>query len=325
MSCFHPIDAWICGINPETGKKILTFSYDPYHENRELIQIPCGKCIGCRLDYSREWANRCMLELGYHESSYFVTLTYDDVHVPISYYADKETGEALPAMTLRKRDYQLFMKRLRKRFSDQHIRFYACGEYGGKTHRPHYHAILFGLKLDDLVLYKSSLRGDRYYNSASFNSCWQDHDGLQIGHCVIGEVTWNSCAYVARYVTKKLNGSMSGVYKEFNIEPEFVLMSRRPGIARQYFEDHPDLYEYDYISLSTDDGGRKIYPPRYYDKLFEVVHPDQMAEIKERRKDVAIKSMEAKLAKTSLDIWHQLVVEEDNLSAKIKSLRRDIV
>ena len=89
----------------------------------EFIEIPCGKCSGCRLQRSREWANRCMLELEYHMSSYFVTLTYDDAHVPIHYYSDPETGEALPSMSLVKRDFQLFMKRLRKKFGEG-IRFF---------------------------------------------------------------------------------------------------------------------------------------------------------------------------------------------------------
>lgn len=104
-----------------------------------------------------------MLELQYHDSSYFVTLTYDDLHVPKSYYPDPETGEAHTSFTLCKRDFQLWMKRLRKKFSDDKIRFFACGEYGGQTKRPHYHVIVFGLHLNDLVKYKTVQEGDSYY------------------------------------------------------------------------------------------------------------------------------------------------------------------
>lgn len=325
MSCYHPIDAWVCGINPETGKKILTFRYDPYHEERENIQLPCGQCIGCRIDYSRQWAARCMLELEYHKSAYFVTLTYDDLHVPVSYYADMSTGEAMPAMTLRKRDFQLWMKRLRKVFSDQKIRFFGCGEYGGKTLRPHYHAILFGLELDDLVKYKSSFNGDLYYNSESFNKSWLDKDGNVKGFCVIGNVTWESCAYVARYVTKKLTGFYANTYDTFNIEPPFLLMSRKPGIGREYFDDHPEIYQFDYINITTEKGGKKIYPPRYYDKLFAEMHPTEFEEIKDKRKDMAIKAQNAKLSRTSLDIYKQLQVDERNMNAKLKALRRDVI
>ena len=140
---------------------------------KEILQVPCGQCIGCRIDRSRQWANRCMLELQYHDSAYFVTLTYDDLHVPKAYYPDPDTGEAHQSLTLCKRDFQLWMKRLRKRFSDDKIRFFACGEYGGSTHRPHYHAIVFGLHLDDLVKYKTVQEGDgyyTYYNSDSLQS-----------------------------------------------------------------------------------------------------------------------------------------------------------
>ena len=133
MPCYHPLKAFVLG--EKDGKRLLKVtSYEVDHLERagegfacmrsppigrpgdvtEFIEIPCGKCSGCRLQRSREWANRCMLELEYHKSSYFVTLTYDDAHVPIHYYSDPETGEALPSMSLVKRDFQLFMKRLRK-------------------------------------------------------------------------------------------------------------------------------------------------------------------------------------------------------------------
>ena len=135
---------------------------DPYWKD-QLIQIPCGKCIGCRLEYSRQWANRCMLELQYHDSAYFVTLTYNEEHVP-------RTG-LHGEMSLRKRDFQLFMKRLRKKYSDDRIRFYAAGEYGTTTQRPHYHAILFGLHLDDLQVYKSK-DSYKYFTSPGLQRVW---------------------------------------------------------------------------------------------------------------------------------------------------------
>ena len=175
MSCYHPLKAFdissVEGLtkNNKTNYKIC--SYDVNHleliNNKlvpfsdefrsancarylaDFIEIPCGKCIGCRLDYSRDWANRMMLEASYHEQNYFITLTYDDLHVPKSYYPCPETGEALPSLTLSKRDVQLFLKRLRK-LTGQQFRYYLCGEYGSTTHRPHYHLIVFGLVLDDL-------------------------------------------------------------------------------------------------------------------------------------------------------------------------------
>jgi len=182
VACYHPLMGVPIGIRPDTGK--MQYSIRPYNEkafNDEIlksspmgppVQIPCGQCIGCRLAYSRQWANRCMLELEYHDSAYFVTLTYDEAHVPKHYYPDPETGEALPSMSLCKRDFQLFMKRLRKAFPDDKIRFFAAGEYGTKTFRPHYHAIIFGLHLDDLVYYKRGEGSFAYYNSPSLQKCW---------------------------------------------------------------------------------------------------------------------------------------------------------
>lgn len=337
MPCYHPLKAFVLG--EKDGKRLLKVtSYDVDHLERsgegfaccthpaygrpgdvtEFIEIPCGKCSGCRLQRSREWANRCMLELEYHKSSYFVTLTYDEAHVPIHYYSDPETGEALPSMSLVKRDFQLFMKRLRKKFGEG-IRFFASGEYGSQTFRPHYHAIIFGLELDDLVPYKRSAQGFQYFNSASLQEVWPN------GFAVVAPVTWETCAYTARYVMKKLTGSEAEFYENFNIVPEFSLMSRKPGIARQYYEDHPDLYEHEFINISTEKGGRKFRPPKYYDKLFDLDCPEESAKLKAVRQKMAAEAQKAKLQKTTLSYLEQLAVEERNQLARIKSLKRSCI
>lgn len=326
MSCFHPQTAVVLGTNKQTGKKILKFlgQSGPFnYAGKEVVQVPCGQCIGCRIDRSREWANRCMLELQYHDSAYFVTLTYDDFHVPKSFYPDPETGEAHTSFTLCKRDFQLWMKRLRKKFSDDKIRFFACGEYGGETKRPHYHAIVFGLHLSDLVKYKTVREGDSYYtyyNSESIQETWPN------GFVVVGEVTWESCAYVARYVTKKLTGNMAEFYEKFNLVPEFSDMSRRPGIARQYYDDHgKEIYDNAYINVSTPKGGRKFKPPHYFDRLFDVDSPGSLDELKERRKRSAQAVLEGKMKRTNLNPDEILKVEESAFQNKTKKLRRNIV
>lgn len=329
MSCYHPLRAIATDSKTVNGKTVYQFlgpleDYSKYPPDKIQL-IPCGQCIGCRLEYSRQWANRCMLELQYHDSSYFVTLTYDDFHVPKSYYSDPATGEAFTSLTLVKRDFQLFMKRLRKAFPDDHIRFFMSGEYGSDTFRPHYHAILFGLHLDDLVYWNRSPEGFQYYNSPSLQKCWSDREGNPIGFAVVAEVTWETCAYTARYVMKKLKGAEAHFYSDFNIQPEFTLMSRKPGIARQYFDDHPDLYDFDYINISTAKGGRKFRPPRYYDQLFDVENPEKMQEIKEIRRKLASAAQEAKLQRTNLSLDELLMVEEHNKQAKLNSLRRKLV
>lgn len=328
MSCYHPQTAVVLGVDPSTGKKKLKFlganvAGTALYPGKEVLQVPCGQCIGCRIDRSRQWANRCMLELQYHDSAYFVTLTYDDFHVPKSYYPDPETGEAHTSYTLCKRDFQLWMKRLRKKFSDDKIRFFACGEYGGQTKRPHYHAIVFGLHLNDLVKYKTVKEGDSYYtyyNSDSVQETWPN------GFVVVGEVTWESCAYVARYVTKKLSGEQAEFYKNFNLVPEFSDMSRRPGIARRYYDDHgKDIYENAYINVSTPKGGRKFKPPRYFDRLFDIDCPGALDELKERRKRNAQSVLEAKMKRTNLSPPEIQMVEEVAFLNKTKKLRRSTV
>lgn len=336
MPCYHPLDAWFdfdydrtsrvfkFKLDVNTGKRMIRFGIPPDGLPDDFkLHLPCGKCVGCRLDYSRQWANRCMLELQYHDSSYFVTLTYDDAHVPVNYYPDPETGEAMPACSLCKRDFQLFMKRLRKRFGDDHIRFFAAGEYGSTTFRPHYHAIIFGLHLNDLKVYKRSPQGFTYYNSPSLQSCWCDKQGNPIGFAVAAEVSWETCAYTARYVMKKLHSDCS-MYANFGLEPEFSLMSRRPGIARQYYDDHPDLYERKVINIATEKGGKQFYPPRYFDRLFDLEHPDESAALKASRRKLAEEATKLRLAQTSLSEHDMLEVMENSKVNAIKSLRRNL-
>ncbi len=327
MSCYHPNSAVVLGVKPD-GKKVLKFLSEDVasinkYPGKEIIKVPCGQCIGCRVDRSRDWANRCMLELQYHDSSYFVTLTYDDVSVPVSHYADIITGEVHSSLTLRKRDLQLWLKRLRKKFSDDKIRFFGCGEYGSETKRPHYHVIVFGLHLNDLVKYKTVREGDSYYtyyNSPSLQSTWP------YGFVVIGEVTWQSCAYTARYVTKKLTGEAAHFYTSFNLEPEFCDMSRRPGIAYQYYVDHgKQLYDFDFINISTPTGGKKFRPPRYFDKLLDEDFPGELEILKENICKKGELAEASKLQRTNLDPVQLRKVEEAAFSNKIKKLRRSIV
>nr|WBW04067.1 replication protein [Microviridae sp.] len=244
----------------------------------------------------------------------------------------------MPSMSLVKRDFQLFMKRLRKKFSGEGIRFFASGEYGSLTFRPHYHAIIFGLELHDLVPYKRSAQGFQYFNSAFFQEVWHEGDGYYTyynsaslqstwpnGFAVVAPVTWETCAYTARYVMKKLTGPEAEFYENFNIVPEFSLMSRRPGIARQYYEDHPDLYEHEFINISTEKGGRKFRPPKYYDKLFDLDCPEESAKLKDVRQKMAAEAQKAKLQKTTLSYLDQLAVEERIQLARIKSLKRSCI
>lgn len=330
--CYHPLKAFVVHVDSDNKKKLKITSYQVDHveqrlgetdstiicttqketlseKNRridEFIEIPCGKCWQCRLAYSRNWANRLMMELEDHDEAWFLTLTYDNDHVPRSYYADPETGEAKESLTLDKRDWVLFMKRLRKEYDAKKIRFFASGEYGSSTARPHYHAIVYDLHFDEneLKFFKKS-DGFKLWRSERLDKVWSK------GFAVVAEVSWDSCAYVARYVMKKVNGDMAAFYDKFGLEPEFCLMSRKPGIAREYFERNRDrIYEYDKVNLSTPKKGISMKPPKYFDQLFDQIDHERMTELKEQRKIAAERIKAIELAKTDLDYIDYLAAKE---------------
>lgn len=347
-TCKHPLKAFKVGKNPETGKDILkvvpynvemitrmspiepfVYIYDKDFQKckgvvyRDYVEIPCGKCISCRLKRSREWADRCMLELPYHKSSYFVTLTYDDEHVPYGELHD-ENGFLVENLTLDKKDLQKFLKRLRIQYErsghTNALKYYACGEYGGRsTHRPHFHIIVFGLELDDLQVVCQSRLGFNYYSSEWLNKVWS------LGHVTIADVSWETCAYTARYIMKKHLGQDADYYDELCIEPEFTTMSLKPGIGSQYFDEHKDkIYKLDSISIPTSKGGRNIKPPKYFDKLMEADenNVDLMKEIKENREKVASLKKNQMLSQTDRDYLDILEIEERLLEQRVKSLSR---
>lgn len=302
MVCFHPLTAYQLRQSKPNGKKAIVFGMPPTRSEYDVVNLPCGQCIGCRLERSRQWAIRCMHEASLHSASSFLTLTYDDEHIHWS----PVTGE----QTLYKRDLQLFMKRLRKYLEPHKVRFFACGEYGDSSNRPHYHVILFGYDFPDKRLYKLSNAGFPYYISDVLNRLWTH------GYCTIAGVSFDSCAYVARYVTKKLNGE-AGKLKYEGIEPEFVNMSRRPGIGAGWFEKYAsDVYPYDRVIIVDNEKTRKLRPPRYYDKLYDAIDHDEMELIKLKR--VA----QAKLHEQEIYIPGRLEAKEKFKLAQIKSLER---
>lgn len=293
-----------------------------------FVEIPCGNCIGCRLQYAREWANRCMLEAKYHEESHFITLTYNDKYLPTNCFV-KETGEYIDIPTLVKKDLQDFFKRLRKKLNYD-IRYFCCGEYGSQFHRPHFHCIIFGLKLDDL---KFNFVKDKYnhYRSQLVEDAWSIYDRKTnsydpIGFVDVCDVSWDTCCYTARYVMKKQKGKNAReFYEDSGYSPEFVTMSRRPGIARQFYDDNKSyIYEFDEVSVETQDGGLKVKPCKYYDRLFDVDEPEKMARIREIRKFKADNAKTSMLKQSSLGYLELLKVQENVLQNRLKKLSRYI-
>ncbi len=273
MPCFKPL----VGFRSPTGG--LVFSR---HLSIGLhMSVPCGQCTGCRLERSRQWAVRCMHEASLHEDNSYVTLTYSDENLPL--YG-----------SLAKEDFQLFMKRLRKRFADRKVRFFHCGEYGESERRPHYHALLFGLDFADKVPWRMS-KGHQLFRSPVLEKVWTQ------GNSEIGAVSFESAAYVARYCVKTLQNLSfrSGSRESFlaalerdyervdeetgeivTVDPEYVTMSRRPGIGTGWFEKFSsDVYPSDEVIVR----GKSAKPPRFYDKLYADASPEEMLLIQKER------------------------------------------
>lgn len=338
---YRPVSYSVCRKYGTCGNKVCSAScYDVdwsqvpksvFKVVTNYVTIPCGQCIGCRIDKSKEWAARMVMELPYSSSSWFITLTYNDEHVPRSEYVDFN-GEVFPSLTLKRKDLTDFMKRLRKRFPDCNIRFYAAGEYGDNTQRPHYHAILFNCPLDreGLVPYGRSREGFTYYESLLLSRSWsifdkktKEYDSLGMALC--SPVSYETCAYVARYCVKKLTGPAADYYDYFGIEPVFATMSRMPGLGRQWYEDNKSEDEYrTYIIRISNYNGEplKFKPPSYFKNLYEVDYPEISEEVKAIQRKMADDRISLKLSKTDLSYLELLEIEERNFRSKVSSLKR---
>lgn len=232
-----------------------------FNNSLATLQIPCGQCVECRLKRSREWAVRCMHEASLHADNCFLTLTYAD--------------DKLLSPSLKYKDFQGFMKRLRKRFPNDRIGFFACGEYGetnpvtkevdGGLYRPHFHALLFNFNFPDRVPCRMLGKAD-LEKSVLADSLWSH------GAVKIGKVEFESASYVARYAMKKVTGAQAMwhymcVVDDGEIvfrEPEMLHMSKRPAIGRAWFEK---FGKHAYAHDSVVCRGVEMQPPRYYDKL----------------------------------------------------------
>lgn len=164
------------------------------------FKCPCGRCMACRINKKRLWTHRMILESYCHASSLFVTLTYNDENLP-------------PDLSVHPKHVQLFLKRLRKAISPTKIRYFAVGEYGDKSWRPHYHLAIFGIGLE---------------HEKTIQDCWK------FGFTMCGDLNPKSAGYIAGYVTKKMTANDDerllrddGVY----LHPEFIRMSLKPGLG----------------------------------------------------------------------------------------------
>lgn len=210
------------------------------------------------------------------------------------------------------------MKRLRDRTS-ANVRFYMCGEYGEKLKRPHYHYLLFGYNFADREYSHTSPSGEKLYTSKLLDDIWQH------GRAWIGDVTYESCAYVAAYVMKKINGTLADTHYlrtdehgcDFWLEPEFNEMSRRPGIGKTWWQEfNKDIYTTDTVVRRE---GKKMRPPRYYDKLMELFDPATMAITKLRRE---MRAKELGQDNTPARLADKEAVTKAKLATKTRNLEK---
>lgn len=327
MACYHPIEAWdiTLDLHDASADRIISFHVFDFDTRQKMIRqgrrlmLPCRKCVGCRLSKSREWANRVVMEQIYHENSWFLTLTYDDEHLPANHALSASGFRLSVHSTLVKSDLQKFFKRLRFN-TKQKFRYFAAGEYGTSTYRPHYHVLLFGLKLDDLQVLKKNFAGSQYYVSDMIAKCWD------LGYHILGQVTWQSAAYTARYTMKKAtHGFDKRYYAVAGIEPEFQTMSLKPAIGAQYLIDHPEIMEYDTFSVSTPQGGRKMRPPEYFRKVWKEQHPQEALERSLQSRLQSEVNYHLKLSLTDNDFYDMLSIEEEKQFDKLHSLIRDSI
>lgn len=251
MPCYRPIPAW----RSEKGGAVVLLP----PQGTATMQLPCGKCIGCRKRRAKEWAVRAMHESKLHEHCSFVTLTYDDEHLP-------KDGSLVP------RDLTLFLKKLRERqrydsrVLGKRLRYLACGEYGDNSGRPHYHGLLFGCGFSDKVSIGKDL-----FDSPVLKDVWKK------GNVSVGSVTPRSCMYVASYSVKKLGVSQYCSVDGVVLEPPFLRCSSRPGIGLPWLL----RFEHDLSQGHVVVHGDKNAIPRYYQKKMKEYVPHQHEESRE--------------------------------------------
>lgn len=328
---------------------------------QHIMQVPCGQCIGCRLQRSREWADRCVLEsLQYPVNScWCVTLTYSDeafarrdrrgelLHPSRIAVVRNDDGSTKERFNLYPRDLELFFKRLRKTFAPfgyDNIRYFVGAEYGDHGQRPHFHLILFNIGFPDLrVSDRCFSENGEIFESALLDRVWSDNVGsnrkpeyLPIGIAAINRFSWHSAAYCARYCMKKMQGKAK---KERNesftfLDPdtgevvefvdEFCRMSTHPGIGFKYFEENKEkIYRTDEVFVP--DGGLKVAkrkPCKYFDKLFERDNPFDA----ERMQKIKAERKAVAIAGRMMELEQVTMTEEDYLQvqeqAKINQILR---
>lgn len=283
MACYRPLRAFKApgggvSFNPKSG-----------FVDREL-NLPCGQCIGCRLERSRQWAVRCMHEAQMHRASCFVTLTY---------------RTSPPGGSLERGAFPGVVKRLRRAHPGVRLKYFHCGEYGAELGRPHYHGLIFGYDFPDKTLWKHSGEGNPQWRSKELEELWPH------GFSMIAACTFETAAYTARYCTKKVTGESSADHYKGR-EPEFMSCSK--GIGEEWLARYgAETYRDDTVVVR----GRESRPPRYYDKKWKLAQPESWRRVELER--IARGNTRAQVADRTAD---RLAVREVVKTAQLAVSRR---
>ncbi|QCQ84823.1 replication initiator protein [Blackfly microvirus SF02] len=280
LPCYHPLRAY-------RGDRGVSFAERKGHD--QPIDLPCGRCIGCRIKRSQAWAIRCVHEAQLHPANCVITLTYDE--------------ENLSSTNLNHRDFQLFLKRLRKRYTGHTIRYFMCGEYGDINLRPHFHSCLFGIHFPDRKTYSKNKQGQYVFSSPTLAALWPQ------GQTTVMPLNLTTAGYCARYFFKE-----NKTAKALGLSPEYNRCSLKPGLGHEWFHKYAntDVYPGDYI---VNDKGQKLPVPAYYDKLFK--RYGVLDKLKEQREQKA-------LPYKSDNTVERLRVKETVKLAAIQQLTRDL-
>ena len=310
MSCFEP-NYMRCSLDSSTGSLVYKFMGSAKYLNPRSFPsladlgtngyydflVPCGKCAGCRMDYAKTWSDRMIVELNDNPKAIFVTLTYNTQHLP--------RGEC-GVPSLRLSDLQKFFKRLRKCFSGKRIRYYCAGEYGPRTHRPHYHGIIYGIGLDDfadLKCFGTNELGQPYFTSPLLERIWSN------GFIQLSEVTYHTCAYVARYCLKK---QIKQAYIEDGIEPEFNVSSRRPGIGMLHATEMVESGKSEF-TFDGGDGSYVVRIPRAFIRHAVLSGSSFASALAVKRSINASKYLSDKLSLTDQSFYDYLLLKQRKL------------
>lgn len=277
MPCFRPLTGYWSRVKNHKGNRYLVFNAADGYLDRP-VTVACGQCMGCRWRKTRDYAIRNMHEASLHEEKYFLTLTFSSMP---------------PNASAETHFFQRFMKRYRKALGDQKVRYFACGEYGGKTGRPHYHALIYGHRPDDLV--PISRRGPYpLYTSPEIQNIWKQ------GHISIGEISFTSAAYTATYCQKKVTGKRLEVINPetklkpyelvdertgeiFKRKPEWVAGSKELGVG--YVKEFvSDVFPRDYVVMD----GKRLQTPAYYYRKLRDWDEELHGEVRRKRRKSAL-------------------------------------